>query len=300
MAGCVVSSLYFSALLGCAPRDGARPIRPRRVPYAWATFDRDGDHRQRRLGPRRPGARAGADDRRSGADRLHLQAGRRARRDAAGRAGPARSRPRRLGLSRLARCAIPPFRTGRSRCGCCSRIAPRSGTASIMPSRSGPSCATALADPAAFDAEHPPGAYFRYSNLNFPVIASVMERATGERFDRLMARLVLRAARPRRLLQLDDLQRRRDRPRGRALRAGRQRAPRRSRRPAARPARCSRRTAACDLAAYRLGSNGALFSPQGGLRISVRDLAVDRPAAAQPRPARRRPLPQRGEHRRAC
>jgi CubicO group peptidase (beta-lactamase class C family) len=29
----------------------------------------------------------------------------------------------------------------------------------------------------------------------------------------------------------------------------------------------------CDLKAYRLGSNGALFSPQGGLRISVRDLA---------------------------
>jgi CubicO group peptidase (beta-lactamase class C family) len=32
--------------------------------------------------------------------------------------------------------------------------------------------------------------------------------------------------------------------------------------------------AACDLAAYRPGSNGALFSPQGGLRISARDLAT--------------------------
>ena len=30
----------------------------------------------------------------------------------------------------------------------------------------------------------------------------------------------------------------------------------------------------CDLATYRLGDNGALFSPQGGLRISVRDLAT--------------------------
>ena len=48
-----------------------------------------------------------------------------------------------------------------------------------------------------------------------------MERRPGERFDRLMARLVLDAARPRRLLQLDDLQRRGDRARGRALRAGR-------------------------------------------------------------------------------
>jgi CubicO group peptidase (beta-lactamase class C family) len=29
----------------------------------------------------------------------------------------------------------------------------------------------------------------------------------------------------------------------------------------------------CDLATYRPGDNGALFSPQGGLRISMRDLA---------------------------
>src|SRR3954469_18662674 len=48
-----------------------------------------------------------------------------------------------------------------------------------------------VAAPAAFDSEHPPGSNFRYSNLNFPVIASVMERVTGERFDRLMAGLVL-------------------------------------------------------------------------------------------------------------
>jgi CubicO group peptidase (beta-lactamase class C family) len=48
-----------------------------------------------------------------------------------------------------------------------------------------------IANPKAFDAEHRPGSYFRYSNLGFPVIASVMERATGERFDRLMHRLVL-------------------------------------------------------------------------------------------------------------
>ena len=32
--------------------------------------------------------------------------------------------------------------------------------------------------------------------------------------------------------------------------------------------------AGCDLSGYALGSNGALFSPQGGLRISVRDLAA--------------------------
>src|SRR3982751_391432 len=46
-----------------------------------------------------------------------------------------------------------------------------------------------LADPQAWDADRAPGAYFRYVNFNFPVVAAVMERATGERFDRLMDRL---------------------------------------------------------------------------------------------------------------
>ena len=133
---------------------------------------------------------------------------------------------------------------------------------------------TALAAPAAFDAEHPPGAYFRYTNLNFPVIASVMESATGERFDRLIARLVLQplgldasfnwatssqAALGRRaILYGAD---------GRAVR---------DEFPSGDPG-CpvlAPAGTACDLAGYVPGSNGALFSPQGGLRISVRDLAT--------------------------
>jgi CubicO group peptidase (beta-lactamase class C family) len=130
----------------------------------------------------------------------------------------------------------------------------------------------ALANPLAFDSTHPPGSHFRYANLGFPVIASVMEKASGERFDRLMARLVLtplgldacfnwttcsdaaiaRAA----VLYAAD---------GSALRddlSGR------------RPDCPVLAPSGCDLATYRLGDNGALFSPQGGLRISVRDLAT--------------------------
>src|SRR5690606_35918778 len=42
-----------------------------------------------------------------------------------------------------------------------------------------------LDDPRAWDGEHAPGTYFRYTNLNFPLVAQAMERATGERFDRL-------------------------------------------------------------------------------------------------------------------
>jgi CubicO group peptidase (beta-lactamase class C family) len=130
-----------------------------------------------------------------------------------------------------------------------------------------------IADPRAWDADHAPGGFFRYTNLNFPVVASVVERATGERFDRAMDRLVIaplgleacfnwaacapsRAARAVVLydatgkVATDDLQ--------------------------GRPPACpvnAPKGSACDLSTYRLGENGALFSPQGGLRVSMRDLA---------------------------
>jgi CubicO group peptidase (beta-lactamase class C family) len=44
---------------------------------------------------------------------------------------------------------------------------------------------------AAWRADRAPGTWFNYTNLNWGVIGTVMERATGERFDRLMHRLVL-------------------------------------------------------------------------------------------------------------
>lgn len=126
-----------------------------------------------------------------------------------------------------------------------------------------------------------PGTRFAYANLNYGIIASVMEAATGERFDRLMTRLVLqplqldagynwsgasdaavaaaatlyRTGRDESdwhpdgswVAQVDDLQ-------------------------GVRP--CPVRTAGpCDLAAYVPGSNGTLFSPHGGLRISALGLA---------------------------
>ena len=50
----------------------------------------------------------------------------------------------------------------------------------------------ALADPKAWDASHAPTTYFTYSNLNFPIIGSIMENVSGERFDALMQRLVLK------------------------------------------------------------------------------------------------------------
>ncbi|WP_439546003.1 serine hydrolase domain-containing protein [Sandarakinorhabdus sp.] len=131
-----------------------------------------------------------------------------------------------------------------------------------------------------------PGGRFEYANLNYGIIASVMEKATGERFDRLMTRLVLaplkidagynwqgasddavrRAAVLYRkgqdekawdtagpwVAQVDDLHGQRSAcPVSSRISGG----------------------AGCDLAAYRLGANGTMFSPQGGLRISLNDLA---------------------------
>jgi len=132
--------------------------------------------------------------------------------------------------------------------------------------------ATVLRDPKVWDSTHAPGGYFRYTNLNFPVVASVMEHATGERFDRLMHRLVLAplkldacynfttcsdAAVRRIVVQYRKGQITRDDNHG------------------GRPACPVTRAAdgSCDLTTYRLGRNGAVFSPQGGLYISARGLA---------------------------
>ncbi len=130
-----------------------------------------------------------------------------------------------------------------------------------------------LKNPKAWDIDHPPGTYFAYANLNFPVIAAVMEAATGKRFDHIMKTQVfdpleldacfnwtlcsdtkLTAAvtlyRATGEVARDDL---------RGIRES-----------------CSvvpARDGNCDMTRYQLGQTGSIFSPQGGLRISANDLA---------------------------
>lgn len=132
-----------------------------------------------------------------------------------------------------------------------------------------------LANPKAWDGSHAPGSYFQYANINSPLIASVMEGATLERFDRLMARLVLQplkldacyswgagCSEGRRAQAVTLL-----RPNGDlALDAAMQ---------GPDPCAVYRATnGSCDVETlYRLARNGSAFSPQGGLRISARDLA---------------------------
>lgn len=141
---------------------------------------------------------------------------------------------------------------------------------------------------AAWRRDRAPGAWFSYVNLNWGVIGSVMESATGERFDRLMQRLVLQPLGLRGGFQpagtsaempadfapdvadhVATLYRKRRtqgerevwEPQGPWV-------PQVDDRKPGLPARAS------VLDGYKTGTNGTLFSPQGGLRISVPDLAT--------------------------
>lgn len=128
-------------------------------------------------------------------------------------------------------------------------------------------------DPRAWDDAHKPGTFFRYANLNFPLVASLMERASGERFDKLMQRLVLQplaidscfnwescsVATASRAVVLYDAD-------GTAVRDDNQ-----GSKPDCSVNRSSKGD--CDLGQWWPGRNGALFSPQGGLRISANGLA---------------------------
>jgi CubicO group peptidase (beta-lactamase class C family) len=129
-----------------------------------------------------------------------------------------------------------------------------------------------LADPKIWDTAHAPGAYFRYTNLNFPVIAAVMERATGERFDRLMQRLVFA---PMKLDACYNLTTCSDAAARRVVVQYRSGTVTRDDYHGLRPS-CPvtpARDGTCDLSQWRAGKNGATFAPQSGLYISAHGLA---------------------------
>lgn len=131
---------------------------------------------------------------------------------------------------------------------------------------------TVLQDPKVWDSAHAPGRFFRYTNLNFPVVATIMERAAGRRFDRLMHDLVLA---PLKLDACYNFTACSDATVARIVVQYRKGVVTRDDNHGARPA-CPvtpARDSSCNLDAYQPGTNGAIFSPQGGLYISVRDLA---------------------------
>ena len=121
-----------------------------------------------------------------------------------------------------------------------------------------------------------PGTYSTYCNLNWGVIATVMERVTGERFDKLMRRLLLdpmeirggynpAAMAPGAVADIATLYRKRTVDTeiwdgaGPWIAQVDDVAARSPQEPAG-------------IGDYRIGSNGTLFSPTGGLRISAADM----------------------------
>jgi CubicO group peptidase (beta-lactamase class C family) len=130
-----------------------------------------------------------------------------------------------------------------------------------------------ITNPAVWEPKYAPGTYFSYSNLNSPVIAATAEAATGERFDRIVERTVLKPLKidacfnwgagcsPGRRAQAVTLLRTNgDLARDAAI-SGADPCP-----------VLAASDGACDLAAYKIGKNGSSFSPQGGLRISAKGL----------------------------
>jgi CubicO group peptidase (beta-lactamase class C family) len=131
-----------------------------------------------------------------------------------------------------------------------------------------------IADRNSWDLQHGPDArYFAYSNMNFPIVGSIVERVTGERFDVWMRRNVLE---PMKLDACYNWPTCSDAAVARAVELdGPDGKPQKDDLHGQRPA-CPVLVddgEACDMSRWKLGENGALFAPQGGLRISARDLA---------------------------
>ncbi len=131
-----------------------------------------------------------------------------------------------------------------------------------------------LNDPESWYAEAPPGkAPFAYANLGSPLVASVLEAASGERFDRLVERTVFDplgitgcfnwiGCSPETVARAVVLYR----DTGEVARDD----------PGNLPPNCSIPVAEgteCDFTNYVPGTNASIFSPQGGLRIGMIDLA---------------------------
>jgi CubicO group peptidase (beta-lactamase class C family) len=131
---------------------------------------------------------------------------------------------------------------------------------------------------AMWSSAHAPGTWFEYVNFNYGLVATIMEAAAHQRFDRLMRRLVfdpmgLKAGfyladfAPARIDDVATLYRRREKdgaerwdPQGPWIAQSDD-------------FHIQPPSAPAGMDAYVAGTNGTLFGPQGSLRISVGELA---------------------------
>ncbi|MFL6765530.1 MAG: serine hydrolase domain-containing protein [Sphingomicrobium sp.] len=138
----------------------------------------------------------------------------------------------------------------------------------------GSSLQQVMADPKNWDPGRGPGDnYFSYVNLNYPIVGSIIEKVTGQRFDIWMRRNILEPmkldacynwptcsdAQVARAVELDTSE-------GKPVKDDLH-----GQRPSC-PVFVKEGTP-CDLKLWKLSENGSLFAPQGGLRISARGLA---------------------------
>jgi CubicO group peptidase (beta-lactamase class C family) len=138
----------------------------------------------------------------------------------------------------------------------------------------GESLQAKFADPAAWRDTGPPGrAEFEYANLGSPLVATALEAASGERYDRLVERLVFRPLGVRACLNWigcgPDME-------ARAVTLYRDTGEIARDAPEDLPPACTipvTEGVPCDLDAYVPGTNASIFSPQGGVRIGMEDLA---------------------------
>lgn len=138
----------------------------------------------------------------------------------------------------------------------------------------GESLKAKLAAPEAWSADAPPGeAAFEYANLGSAVVATVLEGASGERYDRLVERTVFAPLGITACLNWIGCD---DDTLTRAVTLYRSTGEVARDDAADLPPNCTIPVAdgvPCDLETYQPGTNASIFSPQGGVRIGMVDLA---------------------------
>ena len=115
-----------------------------------------------------------------------------------------------------------------------------------------------------------PGTYFSYSNLNFVLLATIMEKVSGQRFDKYITRNVLKPLDIKGSFNLRDFSSSDLQKMGTLYRKTNGETGRYYAQIDDRPIELPD---AARLANYRPGTNAGIFSPQGGLRISPEGLS---------------------------
>lgn len=113
---------------------------------------------------------------------------------------------------------------------------------------------------------HKPGSYFMYCNLNFGIAATLVEKLSGERFDKFCLKYIFEPLGMNSAYNIQDI----DNVRNVAVlyrMSNNNWQPQADNFKGVMPS-------ARDLTDYNIGDNGMIFGPQGSLRVSAKDLAV--------------------------